>query len=915
MSANPQLYSTRNGADKEVGIPYHEMEKERNQSESRHLNIKTLNYLNNLAHLESPSSSNFDDVSRRLAGLSKISDLPGVDKVQSRIREQKEVIKKLEEENRLLREKHTSSISGNQSESRSSYEDHHEEVKKDAFTRAVEEKSPTSIDDDDDMDLGNVDEFQTRASVIEADSILESTLEGSIVIQNIPPPTNNVATRIPHDGRIGIKHLGSSPAHRKDNYQRFKKIEDNRDVVRREPRGGGMMFKVQAQAQNTKLRGLEIGGNAQIRDTKTTSKAAWQEWWEKKKSINDNFLAAAKLGKLLKVQAALRKGKYTDLSADIDTKDEDGNTAVHLAVAHNQIRILEYLIDRDVNIDGQNRQKRTPLHIACYKGYGEITHLLVEAGADLNLQDCDGNSALHFCAAFGNTELVTLLIKREADLKLRNSKKQTASEISKNRETRVIFLRYMKREDQTSGSSHKVPIHSAKIDNVRRLLERMFSSSTYTNSTPKRTSSKRKTEEKKVEITGTRETQQKLSNDRSGKSLGMRSDSSSLEGPGRKIGNKSSNTNSKGNATTDYSDSSLGGSSTDSLENNLQSTKLVASSSLSNSGSTPAIEEERIGPTSFIAHGLIGKGSFGEVYLVERKNSGTLFAMKVLPKNRIMGQNLIKYARTERNVLSITNHPFVVKLNSAFQTPEHLYLILDYCPGGDLGEHLQKQKRFSERRAKIYLAEVLLALEDLHSRDIIFRDLKPDNVVLDSDGHALLTDFGLSKEGVLDHQGARSFCGSVAYLAPEMLKRQGHGKAVDWYLLGVLLYEMLVGTPPYFTNNREKLFENIQRGVLKVPSSLSGEAIGLLKGLLIRNPLKRLGARGGAADIKAHPFFSGINWDEALQRRLNPPKPIPKEKLSQNINPKVFQPIEDEEKGEHHIRGWSFINTDDPSRE
>ena len=197
-----------------------------------------------------------------------------------------------------------------------------------------------------------------------------------------------------------------------------------------------------------------------------------------------------------------------------------------------------------------------------------------------------------------------------------------------------------------------------------------------------------------------------------------------------------------------------------------------------------------------------------------------------------MGQNLVKYAITERNVLSYTKHPFIVGLNYAFQTRDKLFLILDYCPGGDLGKILNREKRFTEERARIYLAEILLALEDLHNRDIIFRDLKPDNVVIDEQGHALLTDFGLSKEGVLDNSGAKSFCGSVAYLAPEMLKRTGHGKSVDWYLLGVLLYEMLVGLPPYFTNNRDQLFQNIQRGPLLIPSSLSTEAKTLLIGVI-----------------------------------------------------------------------------------
>ena len=169
--------------------------------------------------------------------------------------------------------------------------------------------------------------------------------------------------------------------------------------------------------------------------------------------------------------------------------------------------------------------------------------------------------------------------------------------------------------------------------------------------------------------------------------------------------------------------------------------------------------------------------------------------------------------------------------------------MLDFCPGGDLGKIIVHERRFSEDRARLYIAEVLLALKDLHKRDIIYRDLKPDNVVLDDDGHALLTDFGLSKEGVLDvSKGAKSFCGSIAYLAPEMLKRVGHGKSVDWYLLGVLLYEMLVGSPAYFSSNKDELFNNIMNGPLKLPRSISTDAKNLMVSLLNRNPTKRLGA-------------------------------------------------------------------------
>ena len=238
---------------------------------------------------------------------------------------------------------------------------------------------------------------------------------------------------------------------------------------------------------------------------------------------------------------------------------------------------------------------------------------------------------------------------------------------------------------------------------------------------------------------------------------------------------------------------------------------------------------ENLTPHDFIVLKELGKGSFGEVFLVVKNDSSELFAMKVLQKEKIMKQNLIKYAVTERNVLSYIRHPFIVSLKYAFQTSDKLFLFLDYCPGGDLAGHLHKEKRFTEYRACIYISEIVLALEELHKRDIIYRDLKPDNIVLDKHGHALLTDFGLSKEKVYDNYQATSFCGSLAYLAPEVLRRQGHGKALDWYLLGVVLYEMIVGTPPYFSSNKNELFNNIQRGKLKLPVHLSAEVKDLIK--------------------------------------------------------------------------------------
>ena len=281
---------------------------------------------------------------------------------------------------------------------------------------------------------------------------------------------------------------------------------------------------------------------------------------------------------------------------------------------------------------------------------------------------------------------------------------------------------------------------------------------------------------------------------------------------------------------------------------------------------------EKVGPSNFVCLALLGQGSFGEVYLVKKKDSDDFYAMKVLDKCRIAKQNIFKYVLTERNVLSVMHNPFIVKLNYAFQTSEKLFLLLDYCPGGDLSKQLQIQTRFSEEKAKFYICEIILALGELHKNNIIFRDLKPDNVVIDKEGHALLTDFGLSREGVVGKEIAKSFCGSIAYLAPEMLNRCGHGKAVDWYLLGVLFYELLVGVPPYFTANQEQIFRNIQKAELYIPPFVSQKAQNLIKSLLKRNPNERLGSKRDVEEIKEDEYFSDVDWQKVYERKYKPPQ-------------------------------------------
>ena len=318
-----------------------------------------------------------------------------------------------------------------------------------------------------------------------------------------------------------------------------------------------------------------------------------------------------------------------------------------------------------------------------------------------------------------------------------------------------------------------------------------------------------------------------------------------------------------------------------------------------------AKETKSINLDNFVVHSRIGSGSFGNVFLVEKKDTNMLYAMKVLNKKKVFKDKLKRYVVTERNVLSAIDHPFIVKLKYAFQNGDNLFLIMDYYPGGDLGAALNSEGSFEEDRARVYIAEIILALEELHNNNIIFRDLKPENIMIDAKGHIALIDFGLSKEKVTARRGARSFCGSVAYLAPEMVKKTGHGKAIDWYLLGVVLYEMMVGLPPFYAENKEQLFFNIEHGQLNFPNNFSKALKDLLGRLMERDMKKRLGA-GGAKEIKKHPWFFGIDWGLVLKKKLSIIKP--------NISKLRLYDFEEGDdlfkssgRGEVDIDNWTFI--------
>nr|AML76826.1 putative LOV domain-containing protein [Cryptomeria japonica] len=322
---------------------------------------------------------------------------------------------------------------------------------------------------------------------------------------------------------------------------------------------------------------------------------------------------------------------------------------------------------------------------------------------------------------------------------------------------------------------------------------------------------------------------------------------------------------------------------------------------------------EQIGLKHFKPIKSLGFGDTGSVHLVELYNGGDLFAMKTMDKTMILNRNKVHRVCTEREILDMVDHPFVPTLYASFQTKTHICLVTDYCPGGELFMLIDRQptKVLQEDAVRFYAAEVVVALEYLHCQGIIYRDLKPENVLIQRDGHVMLTDFDLScltsckpqvimpmnvsenKKGKINQpmfiaepiRASNSFVGTEEYIAPEIINGAGHSSAVDWWALGVLLYEMLYGYTPFRGKTRQKTFANILHKDIKFSKSahVSVAAIHLIHGLLHRDPAKRLGSCTGANEIKKHPFFRDVNW--ALVRSTKPPKlDVPMPTIGENVD-------------------------------
>lgn len=280
-------------------------------------------------------------------------------------------------------------------------------------------------------------------------------------------------------------------------------------------------------------------------------------------------------------------------------------------------------------------------------------------------------------------------------------------------------------------------------------------------------------------------------------------------------------------------------------------------------------------PSDFEFLSVIGKGSFGKVYMANHKNENKIYAIKVLKKEAIIRRNEVKHIMAERNVL-IRNvkHPFLVCLHYSFQSRDKLYFVLDYVNGGELFYHLLRKRLLPEPRVKFYAAEIAHAIGYMHSKDIIYRDLKPENILIDSEGHIRLTDFGLCKEGVQAYTTTSTFCGTPEYLAPEILLKKPYTRAVDWWCLGSVIYEMLYGLPPFYSKDTNQMYSNILYQALRLNHNVqvTSNAKNIIIGLLQKEQYLRLGASElDFSEIRDHPFFNEIQWQDLLDKKL----PVP----------------------------------------
>ena len=305
----------------------------------------------------------------------------------------------------------------------------------------------------------------------------------------------------------------------------------------------------------------------------------------------------------------------------------------------------------------------------------------------------------------------------------------------------------------------------------------------------------------------------------------------------------------------------------------------------------------------------VGLGSYGRVCLCKKKKSGKVYVMKILKKNDIIKQKQVDHVYSEYTILSKLKHPFIVQLIGVnFEDPKYIYFILEYIQGGELFTLLRSNVTFPVPQTKFYIAHIITVFEYLHSKNIVYRDLKPENILINKNGYLKLTDFGFAKQ--LDSEKAKTYtlCGTPEYLAPEIILNKGHGKAVDWWTLGILLFEMLVGIDPFSDDEPMKTYQKILKGKINFPKEIDKDAKSLIKHLLVQDTTKRYGClKNGVKDILNHRFFDGFDWKNFVYLSMEAPY-IPQIKNDEDTSNFEKYPEADLESSTVDKKNDPFIN-------
>lgn len=566
----------------------------------------------------------------------------------------------------------------------------------------------------------------------------------------------------------------------------------------------------------------------------------------------------------------LRELLYRGANPNKVTKDKW--TALQLACYEGHFNCVKELLDHpNILINKMSQLRGTALHFACLKGHVDIVRLLLESGASMTLEDPDGKIPLQLTS---HEEIIQILPKFMGDQVLKKYGKfsqeskpltfsghvlYTSLAIINDKQIFLVldtehveFKHFNSRSSYLENLSPEFSVDLEEIQDVRRVTRSRFGKKQYvfvvsTSNTSFKyyTHFSEATDEWTTRIMDAVNYAQLFSTTHGAKTM-----------PGCIAQQPKMPENHLLQAwrlSVPYKY----------MEED--STDTACSTSLRQSINYS--ESEKININSFSIIEKIGEGSFGKVYKVFKNSDGSIYALKTLDKKEL-GKDHLKYAIRECRIMKELDHPFIVTLYYAFQTQQNIYMILEFCPNHDLLYHLEKLITLDENTARHYLAEVLLAIEYLHSFDILYRDIKPENILIDSSGHVKLTDFGLAKNNIRGNKLARSFCGSPAYISPELLHNKGSGKSADIYGLGALLYELLAGQPPYFADNLDKLYENIKKARLKFPSHIKEDARNLIKKMLDRDPMKR----PSISQIKSHSFFKTVDWEALALRQVTPPK-------------------------------------------